>query len=354
MSDPRTTTPTRPNLAGRLARRDFLRASAAAVLGGAALARRGAANQSQPGTALVAITLDLEMSRNFPRWEDTHWDYEKGNLNDESKAYTVEACRRIKAAGAVAHLFAVGRVCEQENLDWLRQLAADGHHVGNHTYDHVNVLATHPEDVQFRFKRAPWLVAGRSVEQTIADNIRLTTVALRERTGIAVDGFRTPGGFANGLADRPDIQEMLQAQGFDWVSSKYPAHPNSEPGIEPSEVVLAGIVAAQTAAQPFIYESGLCEIPMSPASDINAFRSGRWKLDWFLESVRRGLGWAIANRAVYDFLGHPSCLYVADPDFRTIDLICQTVGKAKDAAKIVDLGTIARATRAKVAAEKAR
>ena len=216
-------------------------------------------------------------------------------------------------------------MCEQENLDWLRQLAADGHHIGNHTYDHVNVLATRPEDVQFRFKRAPWLTAGQSVQQTIAENIRLTTVAIRERTGIAVDGFRTPGGFANGLIDRPDIQKMLLAQGFDWASCKYPAHPNSEPGVEPSEAILSGIVAAQSAAQPFLYESGLCEIPMSPASDINAFRSGRWKLDWFLESVRRGLNWSIENRAVYDFLGHPSCLYVADPEFRTIDLICELV-----------------------------
>ena len=47
--------------------------------------------------ALIAITLDLEMSRNFPSWEDTHWDYEKGNLNEGTKQYAVEACRRVKA-----------------------------------------------------------------------------------------------------------------------------------------------------------------------------------------------------------------------------------------------------------------
>src|SRR5213593_4555673 len=85
------------------------------------------------GKALVAITLDLEMSRNFPTWEQTHWDYEKGNLNDETKRYTVEACRRIRMQGGVAHCFAVGRVCEQENVDWLRDLARAGHPVGNHT-----------------------------------------------------------------------------------------------------------------------------------------------------------------------------------------------------------------------------
>src|SRR6202040_1149565 len=84
-----------------LTRRNFLAASAA----GATLATSVLAEQptSPPRRARVAITLDLEMSRNFPTWETTHWDYEKGNLNAETKKYTVEACRRVKAAGGGLH-----------------------------------------------------------------------------------------------------------------------------------------------------------------------------------------------------------------------------------------------------------
>src|SRR5262245_7832524 len=67
--------------------------------------------------ALIAITLDLEMSRNFPTWEKTHWDYEKGNLNAETKAYAVEAARRVKDRGGRVHFFVVGRTLEQENVD---------------------------------------------------------------------------------------------------------------------------------------------------------------------------------------------------------------------------------------------
>src|SRR4051794_5029993 len=92
-------------------RRQFLAAAATA----AGVARA----ETERDKALVAITLDLEMSRNFPRREDTHWDYEKGNLNAETKAYAVEACRHVKAAGGVLHCFAVGRVFEQEDVDWL-------------------------------------------------------------------------------------------------------------------------------------------------------------------------------------------------------------------------------------------
>src|SRR4051794_18935264 len=95
-------------------RRQFLAATAAGVTGIA----RAAAGRDEAGAdrALVAITLDLEMSRNFPVREDTHWDYEKGNLDAETKAYAVEACRRVKAAGGVLHCFAVGRVFEQEDV----------------------------------------------------------------------------------------------------------------------------------------------------------------------------------------------------------------------------------------------
>jgi hypothetical protein len=64
-----------------------------------------------------------------------------------------------------------------------------------------------------------------------------------------------------------------------------------------------------------------------------------------------GVEWAIERRGVFDFLAHPSCLYVTDPDFRTIDLICDLVRKAGSRAALVDLGTIAE--RAKLQKEKA-
>jgi hypothetical protein len=170
---------------------------------------------------------------------------------------------------------------------------------------------------------------------------------MRARLETAPAGFRTPGGFANGLADRADVRQMLQDVGFTWVSSRYPAHPMTEAGREPTQEVLDGIVRAQAAAQPFVYPRGLVEIPMSPVSDIGAFRNGRWRLDWFLRAVRRGVEWAIENRAVYDFLGHPSCLYVVDPQFRTIELICDLVRRAGNRAALVDLGAIARRTQAR-------
>ena len=161
------------------------------------------------------------------------------------------------------------------------------------------------------------------------------------RVGIKANGFRTPGGFNNGLEDRLDVQKMLLDQGFNWVSSKYPAHESGKLGEVPSDEVLASILNAQAAAQPFVYPSGLIEIPMSPISDVSALRAARWPLESFLKAVRFGVDWAIQRRAVYDFLAHPSCLVVEDPDFRVIRAICEQVRVSNDRAELVSLDRIA-------------
>jgi hypothetical protein len=94
-------------------------------------------------------------------------------------------------------------------------------------------------------------------------------------------------------------------------------------------------------AQPFVYPDGLVEVPMSPISDIGAFRNGRWKLGWFLEALRRAATWCIDKGACFDFLGHPSCLYVVDPKLEAVGLLCELVQKAKGRAELADLGALA-------------
>ncbi len=187
----------------RPSRRCFLAGSAAAALGLATperAAKSAAPNQKKEDKAQIAITLDLEMSRNFPTWEQTHWDYEKGNLDGATKKYTAEACRRVKARGGLVHCFVVGRVFEQESVDWLKRIAAAGHPIGNHTYDHVNVKATERDQLQFRFKRAPWLIRGKTIPQLVRENIEITDIALKSRVGVASDGCRTPAVFT------PDVR----------------------------------------------------------------------------------------------------------------------------------------------------
>lgn len=95
------------------------------------------AAQAGPKKAQIAITFDLEMSRNFPTWDQLEWDYEKGNLDEATKVYALRAARRVRERGGVMHFFVVGRVLEQKDVGWLREIIAMGHSVGNHTYDHA-------------------------------------------------------------------------------------------------------------------------------------------------------------------------------------------------------------------------
>ena len=338
----------RTSMHSTIDRRRWLRQAAglAATLGLSHVTSSATARAENKGSsaprAMIAITLDLEMSAQYPTKDQVHWNYEKGNLNEDTKRYAVEAARRVKQAGGTLHFFVVGRVFEQENTDWLREIVETGHPVGNHTYDHINVKAQKVEDLQFRFRRAPWLVEGRTPHDIVVENIRLTTEAMQHRIGVPLAGFRTPGGFHNGLRDAPETQQLLLDQGFRWVSSLYPSHRAEITDDTSWKAVLADIVAQQQASQPFTYPSGLIEIPMSPVSDVTAFRAHQWKLEQFLEAIQAAVTWTIQNGAVFDFLAHPSCLYVTDPEFRTIDLICDLVRESPDKAEFADLDRIAQ------------
>jgi peptidoglycan/xylan/chitin deacetylase (PgdA/CDA1 family) len=330
----------------RINRRMFLAGSVAATMGAAAgLGRSRAAGLE--GKALIAITLDLEMSRHYPKRDMMEWDYEKGNLDADTKKYAVDAGHVAQEHGGLIHYFCVGRTLEQPDVGWLKGLVAAGHKVGNHTYDHVNVRAKTAAEAQFRFARSPWLVRGKPIEQLIRENIETTTLAMKQRLGVTPDGFRTPGGFTDGLDARPDLQHMLLDLGFTWVSSKYPAHLRGKEHEKPTADVYASIVATQAKSQPYVYPSGLIEVPMSPISDVTAFRSTFWKLDYFLAAIQKGVEWAIEHRATYDLLCHPSCLVVEDPHFETIKLICDLVNKSADRAAIVGLDAFAARARAK-------
>lgn len=322
-----------------LSRRSFVAGSLAGLLGARSSFAR---DQQQERKAQIAITFDLEMSRMYPKRDNLEWDYQKGNLDEPTKQYSLNAARIASERGGKIHFFCVGRVLEQPDIGWLQQIAELGHPVGNHTYDHVNVWATKAEETQFRFTRSPWLIKGKSAQQVIQENIRMTTLAMQNRAGIEPDGFRTPGGSNSALNGREDVQQLLLDEGFTWVSSKYPAHKNTQPGEMPTPEIFASIIAAHKQAQPFVYPTGLIEIPMSPISDVGAFRTGRWKPGDFLRSVRQSVEWAIEHKAVFDFLCHPSIMYVEDPELQTVKLICDLVNESSDQAEIVSLSSIAQ------------
>src|SRR5688572_28624046 len=106
-----------------LTRRRFLTACAS----GGIAAATGLSAARTKGKALVAITLDLEMSAEYPRRGMTEWNYRKGDLDADTKRYAVEAAKVVKDRGGLIHPFAVGQTLEQADVGWLKDLAAAGH-----------------------------------------------------------------------------------------------------------------------------------------------------------------------------------------------------------------------------------
>jgi len=334
-------------------RRNFLLQAAGA---GAALAWQQPllADQSTKvpadDVALVVISLDLEMSRHFPEPNYNEWDYQKGNLNDETKQYTVEACRRVKANGGVLHSFVVGQVLEQKNVDWLKQILSEGHPLGNHTYDHVRITATKLADVQYRFQRSPWLIADMTPLQAVTDNIRLCEIAMQQRLGVKPTAFGAPYAFNDGLTGREDLQRAILSLGYTWVTSKY--NGVDLPRENPQPKHFQAVAESLAHHQPYYYPTGLLEVPYSPVTDVGAFRGRRWTLDEYCDKLRACIDWAIEHRAVYNWCSHPSILYVKDPEFRIVETICELVETSGGKAMIVDRAAVAARAQRQLADQK--
>ena len=80
---------------------------------------------------------------------------------------------------------------------------------------------------------------------------------------------------------------------------------------------------------------------MSPVSDVTAFRTHYWKLDWFLKAIKLAVAEAVRTGGAFDFLAHPSCLVVEDPTFEAVKLICDLVKDAGEGAAVVGLDAVA-------------
>lgn len=136
---------------------------------------------------------------------------------------------------------------------------------------------------------------------------------------------------------------MLQRHGFRWISATsrktIPGITGQSPGLD----VWNSIATELPNSQPFrCPETGLLDIPMSPVSDIQGFRNGRWKLDDFVTILERILDWTIERGQTFDFLGHPSCIGVVDPEMKTLNMICRKVRTSNGRATLVTLNDIAR------------
>ncbi len=268
----------------------------------------------------LSLTYDVEMCTNFPYWTSV-WDHRKGAIDADSKQYILKLNAVAEKYGVKLHYFIVGSALEDPDLDYLKATVDAGHALGNHTYTHVNVRAQDIPQLQVTYAAAPWRAHGRSALTCIRDELRQTSHAMRETLGVVPVGFRTPGGFVNGLHDVPAVQDLLQAEGFGYVSSHYrlPIDPTRKR--PPRERLEAAMRESIDTLQPYRYANGLPEIPPTGITDIWGFRYldlDRWD---FIDVLKHGIDHAHDNGQVLTMTFHPPCLAARDPHCDVLETV---------------------------------
>lgn len=298
----------------------------------------------------VQLSFDLEAVTNFPNWTD-FWNDRKGSIDDATKAYVGQINAVCQKYGAKAHYFLVGSLFEDRNIDYLKKTVAEGHAVGNHTYTHVSIKARETAHLAGIYTSCPWRAAGREAQQIIREEIQMTTSAIQSCLGVEPRGFRSPGGFPNGLQDAEDVQQMLREEGFWWVSTHYNdvlmrtytknATVGDVPKVEFGELQ-AAFRRSERVLQPYRYESGLLELPLAGITDIVAWRRYRPDLGEWLRMLSDGVDYAHEHGLIFMLTTHPAVLASIDPFCQTIDVIMRRAKEKEGGVWLPDLEEVAR------------
>ncbi len=271
----------------------------------------------------------VEMCTNFPYWT-SQWNHLKGTLDADSKQYVLKMHEVARSYGVHLYCLLVGSSFEDPDIDYLKQLVAAGHEVGNHTYTHLNVKAKTIENLQAVYANAPWRAHGRTPLQCIHDEVCATSAAIRERLGVTVTGFGTPGAFSTGLHDVPEVQALLKEEGFTHVTSHYLSPAPRGVRRPPLDQLENAMRKNIDKLQPYRYPNGLLEIAPMGLTDIGAFRVldlDRWE---YISLLKAAIDHAHERRYILSFAFHPPALAARDPHCDVLDSVIRYAqGKAR-------------------------
>lgn len=120
--------------------------------------------------------------------------------------YTGQILEVLREQQVPATFFILGRNAEK-HPELLRRIVAEGHQLGNHTYNHVDLL--------------------KADRQTIAAEIDRTSEAIRSITGVPPRVVRPPHGFRDAV-----VMEMMAERGLKVVEWSVSSRDWTNPGVE--------------------------------------------------------------------------------------------------------------------------
>ena len=159
----------------------------------------------------------------------------------------------LRGAGLDITFFIVGKdATRAENADALRQIAAAGHEIANHSFMHE-----------------PWLHLYSDAE--LRSDFDRSDAAIEEVTGARVTGFRGPG-----FSSSPAVRSLLMERGYRYDASLFPttlgpvarAYFRLNSKLPPEEKkkrsgLYGSLGDAFRTLRPFEIEPGLVEVPVT-------------------------------------------------------------------------------------------
>jgi peptidoglycan/xylan/chitin deacetylase (PgdA/CDA1 family) len=209
-------------------------------------------------------------------------------------------------------LFVIGKKVEEDFKSFRPYLSHKWLEFQQHTYNHFAlkpVVVT--KNGKINIQDFPTYKTAREIEK----DIRKTNSIFKSQLGVQCIGLSTPFAYFMGLADRPDILEVLKNEGIKYIRS---FHLNKE--------VFELRDPLPFDYDPFFYDSqgfpDILEFCVKGYSDVTwALRYGWESAEGFVSYVKQSLHMLERTDSVWGLVVHDWSLYEIDNKFRAIDEI---------------------------------
>lgn len=271
---------------------------------------------------VVALSYDLEMCGGYQPGKDPLRAH--GRIELSLQHYTLELCSIAEKYGVKLQFFVLGNGLEK-NIQYLKEIIRRGYFIDNHTYSHISLRSSNPNEIDLELKRTNMLLRNRL------------------QTGSVI--LRAPMCFTNGLSGLENVQRIILHNGFKFVSSQADweiCRKTDQEAASQSEYM-----------RPFVYPTGLVEIPITGFMDRHFFEWSRnidpkryesWRikdsvkfpergfkppwtpddaLDQWIKYNKMAFDYAYDNRKIWTPVWHPASHYLHDPKNRTLETILE-------------------------------
>ena len=248
---------------------------------------------------IVSIGYDIDMPGDFKYLYDPSIPWGTGpdgpgchgHLNKDVINYIKILVKIADNYNAKLQFFLEGNTLEDDISPWV-EIIKKGHAVDQHTYSHIHLLNTPIDKVE--------------------SEILKTKELMEHKLEIVNIGLRGPGGYLTGLNNRTDLQQVILKAGIKFVST----HLFVPGGRTASEKIPPSIESISN-SQPYLYETGLPEIPFCGYTDRQFFdvdQGGKGNLEEWIEYLKKAVDFAYEHKLVYALVVHPSTSFKHDPE----------------------------------------